>query len=724
MNTGTRGSSCAPTTGYDADEHETPKLRDPPDSSGDISTTIHSSPRAATETNHSAPSPTDIPDTSLHSLSDQRSQIEDNDAYIKSLTSQSGFNTPMRQPSMDNVKTVAASKVFNRRVETSGSLSDRNGYGTADNFGNQLQPSTTITLEKITCEPIKTGSSPGAILPGNVLSHPNLNSDLSKDKICLKWLVDLLNEFGNQELSEMFHHFDQATIKPPITRQSLAELDIKPIANNAKLRQDINFDRELHFRPNNEGPRGKMKRDFHESYWFAIAAEIELYKIMARGDPAVLSRERPWNMSFATMVKTSQRRLPLMFKTIKDILENLVPPRDVTRVQDGLDADLIMQQVNMQMFDFTDKAKWLSALLKTHCAPMRDRMIDNMLDMIRKEDSRNIAQGLCELFSVLEAMKLDIANHQIRHLRALLIEDTTSFGRKYHAKRIKNKRLQTDESVKWFKGARQRLLLDEANPEMIPRSNPKDDFEVFVTAFIDLVLPSAQQQLPETFALDADRVRDIRNEILEEIHVALCYKVFEDCYVEGVQQDCLIPLRAQNKLKETLRLVISDRQIHLAIPYIALCITSQIQELTGVDALVLNSVLIEEAEQLLSHRLRMGFREFEDQQLEIQQQLFKQVLSIGRKFMTVSAWDLFNALVPSTPPPLPLISSTLPPPPPHQEPHTWPNHPGFPRKQPYSDLAHKIAHIAILHFRLWGPLLYCDADETEPEECELVTPTS
>lgn len=46
---------------------------------------------------------------------------------------------------------------------------------------------------------------------------------------------------------------------PPVTRQSLTELDIQNIITNVKLRHDINFDRDLSFRPNFDGAKGREK---------------------------------------------------------------------------------------------------------------------------------------------------------------------------------------------------------------------------------------------------------------------------------------------------------------------------------------------------------------------------------------------------------------------------------------------------------------------------------
>jgi hypothetical protein len=48
-----------------------------------------------------------------------------------------------------------------------------------------------------------------------------------------------------------------------VTKATLSELDVSKIVHNHKIRHDINFDPELHFRPNLDGHtegKGSKKR--------------------------------------------------------------------------------------------------------------------------------------------------------------------------------------------------------------------------------------------------------------------------------------------------------------------------------------------------------------------------------------------------------------------------------------------------------------------------------
>lgn len=192
--------------------------------------------------------------------------------------------------------------------------------------------------------------------------------------------------------------FWAATLVPPITKLSLSELDISSIINNPKLRHDVNFDRDLHFRPNLDGQKGQLKRETQRGYWQAITAELQLYEHMGGPFDSVAAE---------THFKTDcYRRIPPMFETVKEILKNLVPDRDQAAVDEHLDVPMIMQEIGKGVCDFLKLAAWLAQLLKRHCAPMRDEMVDRMVQWIQKGDAASIATGICELFGVLEAMKL------------------------------------------------------------------------------------------------------------------------------------------------------------------------------------------------------------------------------------------------------------------------------------------------------------------------------
>lgn len=194
-----------------------------------------------------------------------------------------------------------------------------------------------------------------------------------------------------------------AQSRPPVTKKTLSELDLNHIMNNMSLRIDANFDGDLHFRPDLDGERGQEKRRQAAEYWAALATEISIYTFCASNDGDDCDEDATSNTEF-------EPRLPILFETLQDILNTLVPERDHANVMENLDVPLLMQQIHKGVLDLIKLAKWLAGLLKTHCAPMRDEWADQMVEEISAglyaQNMQKVVEGLRTLFGMLEAMKL------------------------------------------------------------------------------------------------------------------------------------------------------------------------------------------------------------------------------------------------------------------------------------------------------------------------------
>lgn len=221
-------------------------------------------------------------------------------------------------------------------------------------------------------------------------------------------LYQLLEQLPNTEDVDLVDPYQRAALLPPITQESLAELDVVRIIANPKLRHDVNFDRELHFRPNLDGTRGKQKLKDADEYWKALIAELELYNVIGSHlrDCTTTEGQQQW----AHLMQASQIRMPGMFETIKGILKSLVPAGDQAIVDERLEVPMIMQQISNGVFDLMDLALWLANLLKAHCAPMRDDWVDQMVTQTRRgvEEGcqKRIVLSLRQTLGILEAMKL------------------------------------------------------------------------------------------------------------------------------------------------------------------------------------------------------------------------------------------------------------------------------------------------------------------------------
>lgn len=186
------------------------------------------------------------------------------------------------------------------------------------------------------------------------------------------------------------------SIEPPVTKGTLNELDVIKIVNNPKLRHDVNFDPELHFRPNLDGEKGRRKTEKANYFWNTMRGQLQEF---------LTNREQ-----FEKDLGGSEWCLPATLNAIHGILGSLIPAHDQDSVAEMFNVDLLMQQFRMGVADLAKLASWLSGLLKSHCAPMRDNWIDEMVRKLSEGgqtgDASVLVAGLKNLLGILEAMKL------------------------------------------------------------------------------------------------------------------------------------------------------------------------------------------------------------------------------------------------------------------------------------------------------------------------------
>ncbi|KAH8800839.1 T-complex protein 11-domain-containing protein [Xylogone sp. PMI_703] len=311
-----------------------------------------------------------------------------------------------------------------------------------------------------------------------------------------------------------------ATLELPVTKASLSELDVNKIVHNPKLRHDINFNPDLHFRPNTDGEKGKRKFQKANEFWDTLGNQLREYFTNRK--------------EFEQQHGATEWALPAALTAIRGILETLVPERDRASVEETFNVDLLMQQISKGTPDLTRLAQWLSTLLKKHCAPMRDDWVDLMATQLStggsNADISFIIEGIKSLLGILEAMKLDVANHQIRCLREILIEDTVMFEQKFFAKKIVAGKLDVQRAHQWFKNAVNLLDLDSA----IDTTMSKPQLWAFFKALVNFTLPSrSSEPVPHTFLFDEDRILKLCSDMLDAINMEICMQLYRDLRAES-----------------------------------------------------------------------------------------------------------------------------------------------------------------------------------------------
>ncbi|GAA5862745.1 hypothetical protein JCM1840_002659 [Sporobolomyces johnsonii] len=309
------------------------------------------------------------------------------------------------------------------------------------------------------------------------LEHTGGSLPLSQGELVAVHAVRLISDGEEPPVSPLV----PTSLAPPITKATLHELDLHEVMRNAQLRHDVVFDPNLMFRPNYDGERGERKRVAAEQYWTAVSREISfgcrcttfsgataLPCICLPPNSTPCARPPPTSLSS----RLPSRIVPLIVE-LRNILLSLLPApagppvsppfcstptfgqssaypypslnsptsplaspghpsgsfaasRD--QIFDVLDPAFLSQQLARGVLDSASLARFLGSTLKTHCAPMRDELVD---EMVAACEGEGFVKGLRMCFEILELMKLDIANHQLRSLRPYLVQTALEFERRF-----------------------------------------------------------------------------------------------------------------------------------------------------------------------------------------------------------------------------------------------------------------------------------------------------
>lgn len=305
---------------------------------------------------------------------------------------------------------------------------------------------------------------------------------------------------------------------PPVNTCSLKEIDLQEVFKNPQLRHDVVFDQHLQFRPNSLGDRGQRKRQASDRYWDAITDELQAMLNASESARDYKLRE--------------DAKLPYLFMGIREILETLLPEKDRLEIDEVLDADLIISQMSHCAFDFSAMAVWLASVFKAHCAPMRDTAVEVMVNRVtggmQAKNMRRVAEGLRSVFFVLEAMKLDVANHQIRTLRPVLIDSAVSFEQGYYQQIIDRKKFSLKDTTDWYaknlSNYKREILKDESSTS----------WQTFVSGFcygLTMLLSCASEdkvtEFPSVFHFDATRLSTFRVELRQIVCMHLCVMLYQ-----------------------------------------------------------------------------------------------------------------------------------------------------------------------------------------------------
>jgi hypothetical protein len=325
----------------------------------------------------------------------------------------------------------------------------------------------------------------------------------------------------------------------------------------------------------------------------------------------------------------------------------------------------------------------------------------------------------------------DVANHQIRNLKTLLIEDTVNFETHYHLDRLVNSRARVDihTAQKWYHSASAEFgpLCDTQ------RKGSRWHLEIFVRAVTATLFgKDGRSDFPEAMYLDTDRLQVIQAEIEDHIFFEVCLDMFATLLKQfGYQGPSLSTTRQQ--VLSALTAIMGESSVGHGPHHwmansevLSLEILRQASTLAG-RATTYDYDNMSRANQHLRH---LFFSTFTTQAHNLESAVLPMILASIEKHNNSSPMELFNALVPDTTATKPLSSAhhiqsattdTL-------SSHCLPH----PDTQKLSEIANRISHIVILHWRVWSKIAYVQDDASEsrltsthaPQVSEVHVPSS
>ncbi|KAG9003244.1 hypothetical protein FRB93_011157 [Tulasnella sp. JGI-2019a] len=310
---------------------------------------------------------------------------------------------------------------------------------------------------------------------------------------------------------------------PLITRETLKELELDVTLRSPQLRHDILFDPGLQFRPTTGRRKREASDRYWEAVaremqWGCVCTSFDKEqkihpcicgKVPEGGTLPSSASDIPVHHSWHPYVLSTPSRVLPLLETLKEVLHLVVHPASMTAVTSNVsavsgsapssptgaspppeacppsspvfavsppfgsrsspanadpllapfDPALIQQELTHGVFDHQSVFKWVGQMMKMHCAPMRDGMVENMVRMATETDEldptpeRRPVKALKMCFDILEVMKLDIANHQLQSLRPYLLDTSADFEMKTFQERYEKRVTGLDNTRRWISRA-------------------------------------------------------------------------------------------------------------------------------------------------------------------------------------------------------------------------------------------------------------------------------
>ena len=251
---------------------------------------------------------------------------------------------------------------------------------------------------------------------------------------------------------------------------------------------------------------------------------------------AICSQRRDANQALLSTIRADlatdrgQPWILALAETIRDRLLRVVPAGKPVhhQIAEALDLDTIAHQLRAGAFSYDSFFAFMNGLLPKLVAPARDPLVK----ALAQDAGDDFVERLAKLLNVVNHLSLDFANH----LLALAAPDLLRHAAEYEegcfrAERAEPATASLPLTTRWWRAARAQALTEHASRSSASHPSPAPSAQsIYTTGLLTLFLcplppPSTtttNPPLPETLALDTDRLARFRADTLRLLTSAAC----------------------------------------------------------------------------------------------------------------------------------------------------------------------------------------------------------
>ncbi|NXH21750.1 T11L1 protein, partial [Bucco capensis] len=287
----------------------------------------------------------------------------------------------------------------------------------------------------------------------------------------------------------------QASPPRPVSIEELLET-AKGVTNMA-LAHEIVVNGDFQIKPA-EFPEHSLERKVrdivHKAFWDCLEAQL-------KEDPP-----------------TYDHAIKLLGEIKENLLSFLLPGHTRLRSQitEVLDLDLIKQEAENGALDISKLVEFVIGMMGTLCAPARDEEIKKLKDI------QELVPLFRAIFSVLDLMKMDMANFAVTSIRPKLMQQSAEYERKKFQEFLEKQPNSLDLVTRWLQEAADDLA--KLRCKMLPPHSSGDG----ATGGAPALCPSAVQNqaylkllkwdhvnrpFPETLLMDQARFQELQLEL-------------------------------------------------------------------------------------------------------------------------------------------------------------------------------------------------------------------